>query len=356
MLAARFHGPGDIRLEELPRPALPPKGALLKVLACGVCGTDKRIFTHGHFRIPPGTSRILGHEMVGELVEIDRSHRKFKPGDRVVLAPNVGCGTCRVCQAGYTQLCENFDAFGISMDGGFAQYMAIPAVAFEQGNVLHLPGEFSLDEGAMVEISACAYRGLSACRPQPGESVLIIGGGTVTYLLCGWARLLQAGKVLVSVIEDGWGELSQRGNPDAIINSRKENLGTRVLEETDGLGADVVMVACSAKDMDELAPELAAIQGRVNYFGGLPQNDATVCINSRLIHYREVTILGTTGANVAWMEKTLRALRSRPFDLLQAITHRYPLAEIEKAFQAGDHTPRFKTIIYCNDARGSHIE
>lgn len=345
MQAARFYGIKDIRVEEIPIPKTPPGGALLKVHAAGLCGTDKRIYSHGHFHIQPGTPRILGHEIVAEIVELDREDPRYRNGDKVTLAPNFGCGKCKECRKGYTQLCDHYDAFGISVDGGFAQYMAVPKVAFDQGNVIPVPETFSNDLGAMIEISACSYRGISACSPQEGESVLIIGGGAVTYLMTGWARTFGVGQVIVSVIADDWGELSKRGNPDLIINSRKSDLKSGVFEATDGKGADVVIVACSVKEMDQLAPDLAAIQGRVNYFGGLPVDDAVVGINSRAIHYREVTITGTTGANVSWMLTTLNLMKDHPFCIEKGITHHYPLAQIKKAFDEADLTPRLKTII-----------
>jgi threonine dehydrogenase-like Zn-dependent dehydrogenase len=348
MLAARYYNPGDIRVEDVPVPVLPPGGALLKVIRSGICGTDKRIYNQGHFHIQPGQPRILGHEVIGMIVELDASNDSLHVGQRVTLAPNIGCGTCRICQRGYTQLCDEYDAFGISIDGGFAEYLAIPEVAVQQGNVISVPENFSDDEGVMSEISACSYRGLSSCSPQPGETVLIIGGGAVTYLMSCWARSFDVGRVIISVIDDSWGEISQRSQPDLIINSRKEDLKGRIFEETDGLGADVVIVACSAKEMDELAPELAAVHGRINFFGGLPENDAIVMVNSRIIHYREVTITGTTGANPAWIRKTMKAFQAHPFDLELGISEQIPLEDITQAFDEPSTTPRLKVVVDCS--------
>jgi L-iditol 2-dehydrogenase len=345
MIAARYFGPKDIRVEEIPIPKTPDGGALLKVMAAGICGTDKRIYSNGHFHIQPGVPRILGHEVIAEIVDINRKDPLYKLGEKVTLAPNFGCGKCPECLKGYTQLCSHYDAFGISVDGGFAEYLAVPKIAFDQGNVIPVPYEFSNDLGAMIEISACSYRGLSTCTPQEGDSVLIIGGGAVTYLMCGWARTFNVKQVIVSVISDDWGEISKRGDPNLIINSRKMDLKAGIFDATGGRGADVVIVACSAKDMDELAPDLAAIQGRVNFFGGLPSNDALIQINSRAVHYREVTITGTTGANVAWMKKTMNIMKDHPFNIENGITHHYPLDQINMAFDEADLTPRLKTII-----------
>ena len=347
MLAARFYGPKDIRVEEVPIPDLPPKGAILKVKACGLCGTDKRIYNYGHFHIKPDQPRILGHEVAAEIMALDTSVQGFKVGDRVTLAPNVGCGVCKVCREGYTQLCEDYDAFGISLDGGFAEYMAVPSIAFEQGNVIHIPEGFTWDEGALMEITTCAYRGLMACHPKPEDTVLIIGGGVVTYLMTSLAKAIGVHQVVVSVINDASNELSARAKPDQIINSRKVNLKERILELTGGRGADVIIVACSAKDMDELAPDLAAVHGRINFFGGLPSDQAKVSIDSRSIHYREVTITGTTGANVSAFLETRDLLAKRSFNLAGVITHHYPLSAIKQSIEEADSSPRLKTIITC---------
>jgi len=348
MQSARFYGPKDIRIEEIPTPALPENGALVKIMACGLCGTDKRIYQFGHFHITPGQPRILGHEVAGEIIAIAPSVKGFNIGDRVTLAPNVGCGECKTCKQGYTQLCEHYDAFGISLDGGFAQYIAIPQIAFQQGNVIHIPDGFSWDEGALMEITTCAYRGLMACHPKADDTVLIIGGGTVTYLMTCLAKAVGVQQVIVSVISDEWKELSAKANPDHIINSRQVSLMDKVKELTNGRGADVILVACSAKDMDELAPDLAAVHGRVNFFGGLPSEQARVTIDSRAIHYREVTITGTTGANVSAFLETRDLLSKHLFDLSSVITHHYPLVGLKQAIEESDSSPRLKTIITCD--------
>lgn len=347
MLAARFYGPKDIRIEEVPMPQLPAGGAILKVKACGLCGTDKRIYNFGHFHITPGQPRILGHEVAAEIIELDPAVTGFKVGDRVTLAPNVGCGKCKDCHDGYTQLCADYDAFGISWDGGFAEYMAVPAVAFEQGNVIAIPHDFTWDEGALMEITTCAYRGLMACHPKPDDSVLIIGGGVVTYLMTCLAKAVGVRQVIVSVISNDWKELSASAKPDHILNSREVDLKEKILELTDGRGADIIIVACSAKDMDELAPNLAAVHGRVNFFGGLPSEQAMVTIDSRAIHYREVTITGITGANVSAFLDTRDLLSKRSFNLSGVITHHYPLSKLQQAIEDADASPRLKTIITC---------
>jgi len=129
MLAAVYHSPHDIRLEEVERPQPGPGEAVMRVRAASICATDLRIFNHGHFKIPEGTARILGHELAGEIVAVGEGATgrapgaRLAPGARVAVAPNVGCGSCWECVQGYNNLCPDYDAFGITLDGGFAQYM-----------------------------------------------------------------------------------------------------------------------------------------------------------------------------------------------------------------------------------------
>ena len=219
---------------------------------------------------------------------------------------------------------------------------------FEQGNVIHIPLDFTWEEGALLEIATCAYRGLAACSPKPDDTVLIIGGGVVTYLMTCMAKAMGVKQVIVSVIQNEWKELSSHAKPDHIINSREEDLKTQLWKLTDDRGADVIIVACSAKEMDELAPDLAAVHGRINFFGGLPSQQAKVTIDSRAIHYREVTITGITGANVSAFMATRDMLASRPFDLAGVITHRYPLSNLKQAIEDADASPRLKTMISCD--------
>ena len=129
MKTACFYGIGDIRVEEVPVPEIGDNEVLVKVRACTVCGTDNRIYRHGHFKIPPGTKRVLGHEMAGEIAKVGAAVEGYRVGDRVALPPNVGCGRCYMCIRGYNQLCPGYEAFGVSMDGGFAEYVKVPAFA-----------------------------------------------------------------------------------------------------------------------------------------------------------------------------------------------------------------------------------
>ena len=135
MLAAVYHGPGDLRVETVPTPVVGPGEILLRVKSASICGTDLRIFHGDHRKYPPGTVRIPGHEVVGTVAELGAEVTGFVRGQRVFIAPNIGCGHCRQCISGNNNLCANFEAIGITLDGGFAEYLRVPAQAITQGNV-----------------------------------------------------------------------------------------------------------------------------------------------------------------------------------------------------------------------------
>ena len=125
MKAVFYYGRGDLRLEEVDIPKIHEDEMLIKVKACAVCGTDLRIFKFGHFKIPEGTKRVLGHEVAGEIVQVGSQVRTYSAGMRVAIVPNIGCGTCQMCIEGFNQMCPDYEAFGISLDGGFQEYILI---------------------------------------------------------------------------------------------------------------------------------------------------------------------------------------------------------------------------------------
>ena len=139
MKAAVYRAPGDIALEDRDMPVCGDDELLLRVRAASVCGTDMRIFKSGHFKIPASTHRVLGHEVAGVIAKVGRFVSGFAEGMRVTVTPNIGCGRCKLCRRGYNNMCPNYEAFGISLDGGFEDYMRVPNIAVRGGNVFAIP-------------------------------------------------------------------------------------------------------------------------------------------------------------------------------------------------------------------------
>ena len=198
MLAAVYHGPEDLRVEAHPVPEITADEILLKVLGTGICGTDIRILHGVHRKYNPGTVRIPGHEVVGDIVKVGEDVAGFEVDQRVFMAPNMGCGHCRQCISGNNNLCANYNALGITFDGSFAEYMRVPSAAILQGNLIPIREDVDPAAAALIEPFACVLRGQGAVHIQPGESVLVIGAGPIGSMHVMLAQMRGAGRVIVS--------------------------------------------------------------------------------------------------------------------------------------------------------------
>jgi L-iditol 2-dehydrogenase len=340
MLAAMYHGPHDIRLEEVPVPQPGPGEAVMRIRAASVCATDLRIFNHGHFKIPENAVRILGHEVAGEIVAVGEQVTYLVPGTRVAVAPNVGCGVCWECVRGNNNLCPDYDAFGITLDGGFAEYMLITALAVQQGNVVQIPDSLSFEEASLNEPLSCCYNAQQACRLAPGETMVIVGAGPMGLMNLLLARYSGAGQVIVSEVQEARARQAAEFGADLVVEPRKQDLREAVLKATGDRGADVVVVAVSSASLQEQAVELAARRGRVNFFAGLAAGRDRACVSSNWIHYGQVTVTGTTGSNYLQYRQTLQMLASGRLSLQPLVTARRSLQEIEAALAdaaSGEH-------------------
>ena len=198
MLAARMYGAGDIRLEEMPVPAIGEQELLLKIKAAAICGTDVRMFTNGAAGIDPEHPRVLGHEIAGVIEAVGAGVTGYHKGQRVAVAPNMGCGICDCCVRGDGHLCPTYKALGINLDGGFAEYCVIPEAAVRGGNVTVLDDEVSFEEAAVNEPLSCVCNGFERAAIRPGDFVLVFGAGPIGILHLALARMAGAGKVMVS--------------------------------------------------------------------------------------------------------------------------------------------------------------
>jgi L-iditol 2-dehydrogenase len=345
MLAAIYHGIEDIRLQEVECPAIADDEILLKIKVAFICGTDLRIISSGHPKIPPGTNRILGHELSGEVVKVGKLVKHIPMGMRVTVATNIGCGMCWQCIRGNNHLCSNWQGIGISLDGAFVEYMRIPAAAIRQGNLIPIPENVSFEEAALNEPLSCCYNGFLACRLKPGDVVLIIGAGPIGIMHLFLARLSGARKVIISeMVEDRLAQALDFG-ADLAINPSQEDLRAAVLDTTDGRGADAIIVAAPSPEAQEQTLYLAAKGGRINFFGGLPAGKGIINFNSNLVHYKELAVTGTTGSSTHHFRRTMELLATRRIDLSPLVSARFPLAQIGKALTLAKSKEAFKVAL-----------
>lgn len=348
MLAAVYHGPNDIRVEERPTPSIGPDEALLEVVSAGICGTDLRIHHGEHRKYPPGTVRIPGHEFVGDVVELGADQgdiHHLEVGQRVFVAPNMGCGRCRQCVSGNNNRCADYQAFGVTIDGAFAEYVRIPAAAIRQGNLIPISRDTDPAGAALTEPFACVLHGQDALDIQPADVVLIVGAGPIGIMHLMLARLRGARRVVVSDLISDRLTLAAEAGADRVLNPAEEDLATAIAEESGGEGADVIIVAAPAHRAQEESLELAAIGGRINFFGGLPKDQPTIQFNSNLVHYKELVVTGTTACSTDDCRRAAAIVEAGRIDLAPLVSARFPLRKAVEAFTAAEARESLKVVI-----------
>lgn len=345
MLAAVYHGPNDLRVEQVPVPKIGSGELLVKVLSASICGTDLRILHGTHRMYPAGTVRIPGHEIVGTIAEKGPDGTDFNVGQRVFCAPNTGCGHCLQCISGNNNLCANYDALGVTSDGGFADFVRIPAKSVAQGNIIPVAEAVDPAVAALMEPFACVVRGQNAVDIRPGELVLIMGAGPIGVMHMKLARARGAGRVVVSEPIAERAEQALGLGADRVVNPLTEDLDAVLRDESGGRGADVIIVAAPAHAAQESAPSLAAISGRINFFGGLPKDRPTVNIESNLVHYKELRITGTTACSTADCWQAAEIVNRGLVDLAPLISQRFPLKEAVAAFAAAEDRKSLKVVL-----------
>lgn len=333
MLAAVYRATmGDIHLQEVKRPTISDDEVLLRIKVAFICGTDLRIASSGHSKIPPGTNRILGHELAGEVAEVGDQAKDISVGMRLTLATSIGCGLCWQCTQGNNHLCPDYQGIGIELDGAFAEYMRIPAAAIRHGNTMPIPESVSYEEAALNEPFSCCYNGFLKCKPKAGDVVLIVGAGPIGIMHLLLARLSGASCVVISQRSAPRRALAQRFGPDLIVNPLEEDLPAALRDVSNGRGADIIIVAAAAAEAQEQALHLAAKGGRINFFGGLPTGEEIINFNSNLVHYKELTVTGTTGSSTHHFRRTMELLAARRVNLSSLVSARFPLTQIGEAF------------------------
>lgn len=343
MLAARMYDVGDMRLEEVPVPDIGPDELLLKVKAAAICGTDVRMFGNGYPGIGPGTPRTLGHELAGVIELTGSAVTAYAPGQRVAIAPNMGCGVCDDCVRGDGHLCRDYRALGIHLDGGFAEYCRIPAQAVRSGNVTLLPDGVSFEEAAVNEALSCVCNGFERCDIRPGDTVVIIGAGPIGLMHASLAKMAGAGRIYINDLSPE--RLESCAAVDPAFLAVGEGIQERIARDTGGAGADVCITACPAPAAQALALELCGNNARINFFGGIPAGREPVGLNTNLIHYKQLRVSGTTRASLAQYRKTLRYIGTGVLDVQKLITARLPLSEIHKGFDLARRGVGLKNVM-----------
>ena len=333
MRALRFYAPGDVRLEDVPEPECGPKEVKIKVKNCSTCGTDVKIFKNGHVNITGTTT--MGHEVAGEVVEVgSEALGGFKVGDRVQSIAAVPCGECHECKKGWMEVCENQTSVGYQYDGGFAEYMIVPEQVLKVDGLNRIPENVGYDEASAAEPFACAINAQEQLGIEPGDFVVVFGAGPIGCMHIRIARgVHEAGTiVLVDINAERLKMSAEAVHPDHVIDSSQVNVVEEVMKMTDGRGADVIITATPANITQEQALAMAARNGRISFFGGLPKNNPTNTCDSNLVHYRQLHIHGANGSAPEHNKRALEYISTGQVPVKDLITKHIPLENALDAF------------------------
>jgi L-iditol 2-dehydrogenase len=341
---ARFHAPGDIRIEDVPEPVAGPGDVKIRVRNCSTCGTDVKIFKFGHHHIRP--PRVMGHEIAGEVVDVGEGVSGWAPGDRVQVIAAIPCGQCEECRRGHMTVCPNQESMGYHYDGGFAQYMIVPAKILAVDGLNRIPDGLGFAEASVAEPLACVLNGQELARVGEGDDVVVVGSGPIGCLHVRLARSRGASRVfLVDLNAERLAMAADLVRPDAAICGADTDVVDAVLKLTGGRGADVVITAAASGAAQEQALQMTARQGRISFFGGLPKDDPIIRLDSNLVHYRELTIVGANGSSPAHNKRALQLIADGSVPVADLITHRLPLAEVLDAIDIVSRGAAIKVTI-----------
>jgi L-iditol 2-dehydrogenase len=258
MIAATYTQDFGYRIEDVPVPEIGPDEILIRVMASSICGTDLRIIRSGHRKLFPGQKLVLGHEFAGVVAKVGANVRMFREDQRVGVAPNMGCGQCEECIRGLPNMCPDYTAFGITMDGAHTEYVRVPSIAIVQGSVIPLPDQVPFEQASLVEPLSCVVNANRASRIKPGNSVLIFGAGPVGLMHLMLARLSGAAVVVVADVQAERLRRAAELGAAAVIDSAVEDVRDRLMQLTARRGADVVITAYSVAAVQEQALGLLA--------------------------------------------------------------------------------------------------
>jgi len=344
MRAARLYAKEDLRIEEIPVPEAGPGEVLLKVKAAAVCGTDIRMYQNGAKGATPGNPLVLGHEVSGVVESVGKGVSGYQAGTAVAVAPNMGCGVCDQCVSGNTQMCPTYRAFGINLPGGFAPYMLIPAAAVSQGNLAPIPDGADFVSAALVEPLSCVYNAFQRIAIVPGDAVLVIGAGPIGLMHAKVAFMAGAAKVFMNDLSAERLTLCRQKEP-AIIALESAGLKERLAELTHGQGVSVCITAAPSAEAQILALEVVGVNGRVMLFGGLAEGKSKVALDTNLVHYKQITITGTSRQSLSQYRQTLGLIASGRLVVRDLVTMSTPLEEIRSSFEQVIQGKGLKNVI-----------
>jgi L-iditol 2-dehydrogenase len=324
MLVAMYYNNRDVRTEEMPTPEIGADEFLLKVMACGICGSDVTEW----YRVPKAP-KVLGHEATGIIAKIGKNVTNYKVGDRVFVSHHVPCNKCRYCLRGHHTACETLHTTNY-YPGGFAQYVRVPKINVEQG-VYRLPDDMSFEEGTFIEPLACVVRGQRLAALQKDDTVLILGGGLAGILHVQLARAKGVRNIIVAGVNQYRLRLAEKFGANCTIDARL-NVPQELKKINGGRLADQVFVCKGAASAALTALECVDKGGTILFFA-VPDPTVRIPVPMTEFWRNEITLKTSYGAAPRDLEESLAVLAQKKLNVADMITHRFSIQQAAEGFR-----------------------
>jgi L-iditol 2-dehydrogenase len=335
MKAALLYGKEDIRIEEMALPETENHGLLVRVLTCGICGSDIRMFFNG-----PSSRYIspvvLGHEVCGEVVRVGAGLEDYSPGDLVGIAPIIPCMRCSACAHGQDNICDVAGVVGCTVHGAMAEYIDVPSQMAHAGGIVKLPPGVNHREGALAELVGCCLHGLRQVGIEAGDSVLVVGGGPIGMTFVQLARLMGA-RVISSELLPRRRELAQELGAHETVDPAGVDLKARF-----GSSLDRVIVATASVPATRQAFDLVRAGGSLLLFSGYLKG-STLDLQLNDVHYRELHIHGSIDCTIQDYQNAVALLPQ--LDMARLVSDCYPLDRTVEAFYSTQNPETIKVVI-----------
>jgi L-iditol 2-dehydrogenase len=335
MRAGVYRGNMRVAMETVPVPEIHAGEILIRVAACGICGTDVKKVRHDLVKPP----QILGHEIAGTVVQVGDGVQRWSAGDRVISFHHIPCGSCFYCQRQLFSQCAQYKNTGVTAGfepngGGFAEYVRVMPHVANRG-VVAIPDDVTFEQATFVEPVNTCLKAVRKARIAPGEVVFVIGQGPVGLLLTFLARSAGA-TVFTGDPLPFRRTMSLRFGAEASFDPATSDAAQTIRARRDGIGADAVLLAVPDAKLVPIALNIARPGGRILLFA---QNDPVTQIQfpAAAVGVEEKEILGSYSAAVDYQEESARIVFENRALLHELISHRFPLEDIDQAFAMASH-------------------
>ncbi len=357
MRAVVYRGVNDMRVETVPVPRIGPGELLIKIATCGVCGTDlKKIHTGSH-----SAPRIFGHEMAGTIVAVGEGVTSYHVGERVMTFHHVPCGTCYYCRKQTPAQCPLYKKTGVTAGfepsgGGFAEYIRVMDFVVNNSGVVRIPDGVPFEQAAFIEPLNTVMKGVKLLNLAPDDTVLVIGQGPIGLMHAVLASRI-AGRVLTSDLYPERHAIAARFGLKLPIHAGNENVVERVMAETEGRGADAVILAVGGNALIRTAMDAARPGGKVMLFAQTQHGEAT--IDPAAVCVDEKTLIGSYSSSFPILDEVTDLIFTgyrNGFDLTQLISHRFSIEDAVSAIEVASHPKADSMKIMIEPVPGAGAE